>query len=291
MKRNVWLLFLVGLLLMPVPVESGSVRKSAKQHAAKTHPPAATEPQAAYEAYAVVDAATGELLEGSNMQRTWPQASLTKLMLACVVMDKVERGQLRLADPVTISAAAARMGGSQLYLKAGETFSLEDLMKAALIESANDAAFAVAEHASGSAEAFVALMNDKAKALGMTDTEYFCVHGLPPAKGGSENITTCVDMIRLAQEALKRPEIIDWTSTEQTTLRNGMLTITNRNKLLGKLPEVDGLKTGYYRKAGFNIVATGKNDSRRLIVVILGSPQSRVRDQFAVEKFKEYLTN
>jgi D-alanyl-D-alanine carboxypeptidase (penicillin-binding protein 5/6) len=164
-------------------------------------------------------------------------------------------------------------------------------MKAALVESANDAAYAVAEHVAGSSDAFAELMNRKAGQLGMADTEFYSVHGLPPSNGDSENVTTCNDMILLAREVLKHPQIIHWTSIEQTTFRNGTLVISNKNKLIGRLPGIDGLKTGYYRKAGFNIVATGKKGDRRLIVVVLGAPEARVRDSFAMEKFREYLTN
>ena len=164
-------------------------------------------------------------------------------------------------------------------------------MKAALIESANDAAYAVAEYAAGSSAAFVDLMNRKAQSLGMTSTAFHCVHGLPPTKGGSDNMTSCSDMIQLAQEVLKYPKILEWTATERTTFRSGTLVISNHNKLLGKMPEVDGLKTGYTRRAGFNIVATGKRGDKRLIVVVLGSPESKIRDHFAMEKFREYLTD
>jgi D-alanyl-D-alanine carboxypeptidase (penicillin-binding protein 5/6) len=265
--------------------------RAAKSRARPAAPPPAAEPKASYEAYAVSDAADGRVLEGLNIHRPWPQASLTKLMLACVIAEKIERGELRLSDRVKISKAAASMGGSQVFLKAGEVFSLEELMKAALIESANDAAFAAAEHAGGSAEAFVALMNGKARSLGLEDTEYFGVHGLPPKNGEGVNVTSCSDMVRLAREALRHPLILGWTATEQTTFRNGTLVLTNRNKLVGRLPEVDGLKTGYTRRAGFNIVATGRNAERRLIVVVLGSPESRIRDEFAAEKFREYLSN
>jgi D-alanyl-D-alanine carboxypeptidase (penicillin-binding protein 5/6) len=247
------------------------------------------EPKPPFEAYAVADAVDGKVLEGQNTHLRWPQASLTKLMLAAVVADKIEGGELKLSDPVTASKNAQGMGGTQVFLMAGETFTLDELMTAAMVESANDAAYAVAEHVAGSADAFVALMNRKARALGMADTEFHCVHGLPPSPGGFENLTTCDDMIRLAREALQHPQILSWTSIEQTTFRNGTLVITNKNKLVGRVPGVDGLKTGYTRRAGFNIVATGTHADRRLIVVVLGSPESRIRDAFAAEKFHEYM--
>ncbi len=258
---------------------------------APARPVQASAPKLPFEAYAVADAESGAVLEGLNMNLKWPQASLTKLMLACVVMDRLDRGELHLTDRVTVSKKAEGMGGTQVFLKAGETFTLEELMQAALIESANDAAYAIAEHAAGSAAAFAERMNRKARSLGMADTAFYGVHGLPPPPGGKDNITTCNDMIRLAREALRHPKILEWTSTEQSTFRRGTLVITNKNKLVGRLPAVDGLKTGYTRKAGFNIVATGGNGERRLIVVVLGSPESKIRDRFAADKLMEYLTN
>jgi len=255
----------------------------------KVQPAPALQPRPHYEAYAVADAADGQVLEGLNVNLRWPQASLTKLMLAVVVIDKIERGELRLTDRVTATKSAEKMGGTQVFLKAGETFTLEELMKAALVESANDAAYAVAEYAAGSSDKFVKLMNAKARALGMLDTEFHCVHGLPPVKGAADNISTCSDMIRLAREALRYPQILEWTSIEQMTFRSGTLHISNKNKLVGRVPGVDGLKTGYTRRAGFNIVATAKTGDRRLIVVVLGSPESRIRNGFATDKFREYL--
>lgn len=269
-------------------------RKAAR---VKKPPPAAAaapipaETRAPYEAYAVADAADGRIREGLNIHRVWPQASLTKLMLACVVLDRVGEGALSLADSVRVGKGAEQMGGSQVFLKAGEVFTLEELMQAAMIESANDAAYAVAEHVAGSAGRFVALMNAKAQALGMADTRYFSVHGLPPSNGDGPNVTTCSDMVLLAREALRHRELLKWTSTEQTAFRRGTLVLTNKNKLVGRMPEVDGLKTGFTRLSGFNIVATGQRADRRLIVVVLGSPEGRIRDAFAEEKLREHLAD
>jgi D-alanyl-D-alanine carboxypeptidase (penicillin-binding protein 5/6) len=242
-----------------------------------------------YEAYAVAEAAGGKVLEGENLHLRWPQASLTKLMLAAVVAEKIGLGELNLDDRITVSKKAEGMGGSQVFLKEGEVFTLDELMQAALVESANDAAYAVAEHAAGSSDEFVQQMNRKAQNLGMADTEFHSVHGLPPSRGGRENMTSCSDMILLACEALRHPQIMEWTSIERTTFRNGMRMLRNTNRLVGRLPGVDGLKTGYTRKAGFNIVATGKDADRRLIVVVLGSPESRLRDAFVAAKFIEHL--
>jgi D-alanyl-D-alanine carboxypeptidase (penicillin-binding protein 5/6) len=266
-----------------------SVRKAPPKPQIQTPAVHVVQPRPSYEAYAVADYGTGQVLEGQNMHLRWPQASLTKLMLALVVEEKIAAGDLQPTDAVVVSKRAEGMGGTQVFLKAGEIFTLDELMQAALVESANDAAYAVAEHVAGSADDFVTLMNRKALALGMTDTEFHCVHGLPPANGGSDNLTTCSDMIRLARAVLRHPRILEWTSIQQTTFRNGTLVMTNKNRLVGRLFGVDGLKTGFTRRAGFNIVATGKTDDRRLIVVVLGSPEARVRDEFAMEKFREYL--
>jgi D-alanyl-D-alanine carboxypeptidase (penicillin-binding protein 5/6) len=240
-----------------------------------------------YEAYAVADAETGIILEGLNINLPHPQASLTKIMLACVIVDKIDRGELNLTDLVKAPKKIEKIGGTSVFLKAGETFPLEDLMHAILVQSANDAAYAVAEYASGSISDFIVLMNSKAQDLGMTNTIFYSVNGLPSTKKDYDNITTCVDMVKLAQEALKSPKIREWVAIESTPFRKSI--ISNHNKLLGKTPEVDGIKTGFTRRAGFNIVATGKNDERRIIVIVLGSPMPIIRDNFAMEKFKEYL--
>lgn len=243
------------------------------------------------EAYTVFDVARGEVLESLNPGLKWPPASVTKLMLASVVMDKVRKKELSLNDPVTVSRAAAAMGGTQVYLKEKEIFSIEELMQAALIESANDAAYAIAEHAAGSAAAFVAQMNRKAAALGMADSEFHSVHGLPPSRGDKESVTTCNDLVKLARDLLRYPKILEWTATRSASFRNGTFDLHNKNKLVGSVAGVDGLKTGYYYKARFNIVATGKNKDKRIVVVVLGSPQARLRDRFAAEKLNQYLTH
>ncbi len=242
-----------------------------------------------FEAWAVAEAEGGRLLAGENLTRRWPQASLTKVMLALVVLDAVDRGEIRLAEPVRVSRRAQGMGGSQVFLRAGEVFPLEELLRAALVESANDAAMAIAEHVAGSAEAFVTRMNRKARELGMEDTEYHGVHGLPPPPGAADNLSTCADLIRLARAAIARPRILEWTGLAEAPFRGGALQMRNKNRLIGRIPGVDGLKTGYTRRAGFNLIATGAEGGRRLIVVVLGAADPRRRDAFAAAKFHEFL--
>ncbi len=242
-----------------------------------------------YQAYLVLNATSGKILEEKNSSLKWPPASLTKLMLTYIVMEKIYQAELKLSDPVIVSRNAAGIGGSQVYLKEGEVFSLEELMRATLVESANDAAYAIGEFVAGSKEEFVQLMNAKARSLHMKNTEFYSLHGLPPSRGQLEDFTTCRDLAILAEKLLKYPIVLQWTSVRQTRFRNGTFIMTNSNRLLSKIPEIDGLKTGYYRRAGHNIVATAKKDNLRLVVIVLGSPTAGKRDAVVREKISQYL--
>ena len=208
-------------------------------------------------------------------------------MVACIVMEKLATGAVKLTDQIIVSKNASNIGGSQVYLKEGETFTLEELMKAMMIHSANDAAYAISEHVAGGIDEMIRLMNEKAKILGLNNTEFHSVHGLPPEKGEKEDLTTCNDLAMLAREILKYPKIIEWTGTKTDSFRNGKFVLSNTNKLLTKLPGTDGLKTGYYSESGFNIVATAKKDELRFIVVVMGSPSGKIRDDVAMEKLKK----
>ena len=287
------ILFCTGLVYGR-PVSHKNVRASKKtaSQAKKPKPlptqntKAAVVKEEPYKAYLVMDARTGKILEGENMRLKRAPASVVKLMVAYVVLDKLSRGEVKLTDTITISKESSKIGGSQVYLKEGETFTLEQLMKAVMVASANDAAYAVAEHIAGSKEAFIQLMNQKAKALNLADTEFHSVHGLPPSQGQQEDLSSCNDLAILARELLKFPKILEWTSIKSEGFRNNQFIMNNHNKLLYRMPEMDGLKTGYYRETGFNIVATAVKKDLRLIVVVLGSSRARTRDNFALEKFK-----
>ncbi len=234
-----------------------------------------------------MEASTGKVLEGENVHQKYPPASITKLMVACIVMERLAKGNVKLTDMVTTSKEAARIGGSQVYLREGEVFSLEDMMKAMMVASANDAAYAIAEFVGGSKEKFIAMMNEKAKALNLVDTEFHSVHGLPPSKGDKEDLTSCSDLAILARELLKYPKLLEWAAIKSDSFRDGKFILTNTNKLLIKFSGTDGLKTGYYREAGFSIVATAKRGDLRFIVVVMGSPTGKIRDSIAVEKLKK----
>ena len=240
-------------------------------------------------AFLVMEATTGKVLEEQNMHEKRAPASMTKLMVAYIVVDRIAKGELHLTDKVRTSAEASHIGGSRVYLKEGEEFTLEEMMKALMIASANDAAYAIAEYISGTRDAFVDLMNEKAKALGMNDTEFYSPHGLPPDKWQKEDLTSCYDMAILARELLKYPKILEWSSTKTDNFRSGTFILDNHNKLLSRMPEVDGLKTGYYRETGYNVTVTAKRGDLRFIVVVMGSPTWRARDDFAVEKLKRYF--
>jgi D-alanyl-D-alanine carboxypeptidase (penicillin-binding protein 5/6) len=276
MKKSLIVLFLVLFA-----VTAADARTKSKKQV-----PDVKKEEPACQAYMVAEAATGKVLEGREAHLKWPPASLTKLMPALIVMEKLSAAELRLDDRVTVSRKASKMGGSQVYLKEGETFTLEELMKAMLVASANDAAYAIAELVAGSEEQFIHLMNEKAKALNMSDTTFRSVHGLPPSKDEEEDVTSSHDLTLLSRAVLRYPKILEWTSIKQDSFRDGMFVLTNHNKLLIKMPGMDGLKTGYYRKAGYNVVATAEKKNLRLIVVVLGSPTAKARDTFAIERLK-----
>jgi D-alanyl-D-alanine carboxypeptidase (penicillin-binding protein 5/6) len=225
----------------------------------------------------LIEAQTGQVLFEQDAHKQWPPASLTKMMLMLIVMEKVKQGAISLSEPIMVSAKASKIGGSQVYLKEGESFPLEELMKAIVIQSANDASEAVAERIGGSAEGFVNLMNQRAQAMGLKDTRYANVHGLPPEKGQASDVASAYDIALLARELVKYPEILKWSSTPKESFRDGRFVLENTNHLIGRFPGADGLKTGSYHEAGFNLAATAQRDGLRLISVTLGSPRPRIR--------------
>lgn len=274
MKRWQWLvggvvvLFSVGLAASRVEARR-IVRHQAEEKAA---PAGNVE---LYRSAILMDAETGTVLFEKNAHLAGPPASMTKMMLLLLVGERVGDGSLHWDDPIPTSAWASKIGGSQVYLKQGEVFSLAEMMQAITIHSANDAAVAVAEAVAGSSEAFVELMNERAKELGMHDTVYHSVHGLPPGKGQSADISSAFDLATLARAVVTFPDIIKWSGTKEAPFRNGAMTLTNTNRLVRETGWVDGLKTGYYREAGFNVTATAKRDGLRLISVVMGAPQKR----------------
>ncbi len=290
MKRHLATYLVVFLTIVVFLANAdGSLAKVVKARRGPAAPEAVDRASQQPKAYLVMEATTGKVLEEQNMHEKRAPASMTKLMVAYIVLDRIAKGENHLTDKVRTSPEASHIGGSRVYLKEGEEFSLEEMMKAVMIASANDAAYAIGELISGTREAFVDLMNEKAKSLGMNDTEFNSPHGLPPGKGQKEDLTSCFDMAILARELLKYPKVIEWSSTKTADFRSGTFILNNHNKLLSRMPEVDGLKTGYYGETGYNVTVTAKKGDLRFIVVVMGSPTWKARDDFAVEKLKRFF--
>ncbi len=239
----------------------------------------------------VVDAATGKVLfEDQADARAYP-ASVLKLMDLLIILETIQQHRLTLQDPVTVSARASTTGGSQVWLAEKETFTVDELLYALMVQSANDSAVALAEKVAGTTEAFVELMNRRAKALGLTSTLFHSVHGLPPAAGQEPDVTSARDLAVLCRELLKHPDTLRYTSTRERPFRPdaGKKTVVMRthNHLLGHLEGCDGFKTGYFTQAGYSIAVTGTRNGQRVIAIVLGSLNRKVRDAKAAELFSK----
>jgi D-alanyl-D-alanine carboxypeptidase (penicillin-binding protein 5/6) len=165
------------------------------------------------------------------------------------------------------------------------------MMKAVVVHSANDASLAIAEYVAGSGPAFVQLMNRQAGALGMKDTHYYSVHGLPPGPGEQADVASAYDQALLARELLKYPEVVRWSSIDTAPFRGGAFELRNTNHLVRTYPGCDGLKTGFYDKAGFNVAATAKRGNLRMIAVVLGTPHKLTNFKVAAELMSAGFTD
>ena len=227
--------------------------------------------------YSSEDADTGAVLYEVNPDMQWPPASMAKMMLLLVATEQIKAGKVSINAPVWISERAATTGGTRLGLREGEVFPLRELMKAALIKSANDAAVAVAEKIAGSTEACVRMMNQRARSLGLTHTVYNTVDGLPPRPAHDVNVTDAYDLATLGRTLIKNTDLLQWSGQEQALFDNGEAILHNTNHLIGHFEGCDGLKTGFTYQAGFNLTATAKRGDMRLIAVVLGAPSNRER--------------
>jgi D-alanyl-D-alanine carboxypeptidase (penicillin-binding protein 5/6) len=231
-----------------------------------------------------VETETGDVLFENNADAPAYPASVIKLLTLLTVLEAADSGQLSLQDAVTVSAAASRMGGSQVYLKEGERFTVDELLYALMVQSANDAAAALAEHVAGGRSNFVLRMQAIARRLGMTNTVVCSEHGLPPESGQDPDITTCRDLAKLCCALAKRADVFRYTSTYERPFRDGSFVMRNHNPLLKSYPECDGFKTGYYRKAGYSIAATAqKHGANRVAVVVLGCQDRLERNRTTEE--------
>jgi serine-type D-Ala-D-Ala carboxypeptidase (penicillin-binding protein 5/6) len=220
---------------------------------------------------------TGEILYNKNADERLPPASMTKIMTLILIMEALEKGQITLNEKVRVSEHAASMGGSQIFLEAGEEMTVEDLLKGIAIASGNDASVALAEKIAGSEKAFVIKMNEKVKSLGLKNTHFVNSTGLP----AENHYSTAHDMAVMAKELLKYEDITKYTSIYEDYLRKGTedeFWLVNTNKLVRFYDGVDGLKTGYTSEAKYCLTATAKRGDMRVIAVAMGADTTKKRN-------------
>jgi D-alanyl-D-alanine carboxypeptidase (penicillin-binding protein 5/6) len=199
------------------------------------------------------------------------------MMVALLTLEAVERREASLHDLVVISRRASEAKGRTIRLRPGEEFPVEELLQAMMVTSANDAAVALAEHLKGSVEACVIAMNKRAQQLGMQDTIFRTPNGLPPSDGSQPDLSSAADLAILGRTLAKHPLLLQWTSLNRIPFREGRILLPNTNHLVGRVPGVDGLKTGFTVKARYNLVTTAQRGSLRLIAIVLGGQSSGLR--------------
>lgn len=225
----------------------------------------------------MLEASTGEIIFQKNANEKRPPASMTKMMSMLLIMENIEKGNLTFEEEVTASAYASSMGGSQIFLKAGEKMKVEDLLKGIAIGSGNDATVAMAERIAGTEEAFVKLMNDRAKELGLNNTNFKNSTGLD----AENHYSTAYDMSVIARELVKHKKILEFTGTYEDYLRKDSASpfwLVNTNRLVRFYQGVDGLKTGYTKEAGYCLTSTAEKDNMRLITVVMNEPSTQIRN-------------
>ena len=236
---------------------------------------------AEYEAksWVLMDAATGTVLQSGNEHERLAPASVTKVMTLLLIMEAIDSGRIGWEDTVTASETAAAKGGSQVFLKAGETMSVADMVKSIAVSSANDCACAMAEHLAGSETAFVEQMNARAAALGMADTHFVNCTGLDDGPEAAEHRTSAHDIALMSRELLTgHPDIKKYTTIWMDSIRGGSFGLSNTNKLVRFYPGCTGLKTGFTSGAGYCLSASAERDGMELIAVAMGSETSQKRN-------------
>ncbi|NMA92822.1 MAG: D-alanyl-D-alanine carboxypeptidase [Firmicutes bacterium] len=273
MKRFGCLFLLLGLLFLPSSVAGATVLLEGE-------PPVEVNAEAAL----LMEVESGtRIWEAASHKKLYP-ASITKIMSLLLVMEQLEEGKISLHDQVTVSARASAVGGTELFLSEGDQLSLEELLTGMAVGSANDAAVAVAEHVAGSQEAFVELMNKRARQLGLTATHYCNPHGLHHP----EHYTTAADVAKVSCALLEHPRIhrylTIWMDEHylEGKIKAGEVFLSNTNRLVMFYPGCDGLKTGYTREAGNGIAATARRGDSRFLAVVLNAPTVEERYEAAV---------
>ena len=255
MRKTVCLLLILALLGVPV---------GAAEYEAKS--------------WILMDAATGTILQNGNEHERLAPASVTKVMTLLLIMEAIDTGRIGWDDTVTASETAAAKGGSQVFLKAGEVLTVEEMVKSIAVSSANDCACAMAEHLAGSEAAFVELMNRRAKELGMNDTNFVNCTGLDDDAAAKDHRTSAYDIALMSRELLtKHPDIKKYTTIWMDSIRGGSFGLSNTNKLVRFYSGCTGLKTGFTSGAGYCLSASALRDGMELIAVVMGSETSPKR--------------
>ena len=261
MKRTVCYVLLICLLVGVVPWPAQAVNMELPVKSA-----------------ILMDVATGTILYEQDAHTPLAPASVTKVMTMLLIMEAIDSGAITWQDTVTTSESAAAKGGSQVYLKVGESMSVSDMVKAIAVSSANDCACAMAEHIAGSETAFVEKMNQRAKELGMNDTKFVNCTGLDDDAAAADHKTSAHDIALMSRQLLKNhPDIKKYTTIWMDTLRNGTFGLSNTNKMVRFYPGATGLKTGFTSKAGYCLSASAQRDGMELVAVVMGAKTSAER--------------
>lgn len=226
----------------------------------------------------LMDMATGTVIYENNAHEKLPPASVTKVMTMLLIMEAIDTGRISWDDTVTASEAAAAKGGSQIYLKVGETMSVSNMVKSIAVSSANDCACAMAEFIAGSEAAFVEKMNARAAELGMEDTHFVNCTGLDDGEDAAAHLTSAYDIAIMSRELMRNhPDIQKFTTIWMDTVRDGTFGLANTNKMVRFYPGATGLKTGFTSAAGYCLSATAQRDGLGLIAVVMGAETSQDR--------------
>ncbi len=225
----------------------------------------------------LIDASTGNIIYEKNAHEKLAPASMTKMMSMLLIMEAIDRGELKWNQMITASENASSMGGSQILLETGEKMSVKDLFKGIAVASGNDAVVALSEAIAGTEDEFVKRMNQRAKELGLQDTNFKNPHGLDTAN----HYSSAYDMSLIAKELVKHEKVLEFTSIYEDYLREGQknkVWLVNTNKLVRFYDGLDGLKTGYTKEAGYCLTSTAKRGDTRFITVVMGEPDTKTRN-------------
>ncbi len=259
--KKILCLFLIMILFIPISFAKGEGLNLAQSSKSAV----------------LLEASTGQIIFEKNSHEKLHPASMTKMMSMLLIIEAIERGQIKWDEMVTVSANASGMGGSQILLETGEKMSVKDLFKGVAIASGNDAVVALAEKIAGTEEVFVDMMNKRAQEMGLQDTNFKNSHGLDAAN----HYSSAYDMAMIAKELVKHEEVLNYTKIYEDYLRvntENKVWLVNTNKLVRFYDGVDGLKTGFTNEAGYCLTATAKKSNMRVIAVVMGEPDSKTRN-------------